>query len=118
MRGTSQDLIWWDIFADYRQHTGVDISAPVGTRIVAANAGTVTELGQDPVYGKVVVLEHGSGWQTVYGELQNIKVKLNQQVKLGQELGQVGESSGGEADLESHLHYEIRQNEQILNGKE
>ncbi len=117
LRGTSKNLIWWSILGDYRQHVGVDILAAQGSKVTAAAPGVVTELGTDPVYGKVIVVDHGNGWQTVYGGLENVKVKLNSKVNSGQELAQVGAPFGGEADLEAHLHYEVWHNQDIVNGK-
>ncbi len=117
LRGTSRDAIWWNVFQDYRQHTGVDLHAEPGTKVVAAGAGTVVELGTDPAYGKVIVIDHGSGLKTVYGQLEQLKVKLNDKVNKGQTLGQVGRAAGGEADQETHLHYEVWQNNLIINGK-
>ncbi len=117
LRGTSKTLIWWDVLGDYRLHPGVDLEASPGTKVSAAASGTVTELGTDPVYGKVLVLDHGGGWQTVYGQLDSIQVKLHATVKSGQLLALVGQPVGGEADMAPHLHYEILYNQQIVNGQ-
>lgn len=116
LRGTGKELSWWEVLGDYRLHPGADIQAPEGTKVVAAASGRVVELGTDPVYGKVLVLDHGSGWVSVYGQLENIKVQLNAKVSQGQLLAQVGKPAGGEADMEAHLHYELRHDEKILNG--
>lgn len=116
LRGTGKTLIWWDVLGDYRLHPGVDLEASPGAKVLAAAGGAVTELGTDPVYGKVLVLEHGGGWQTVYGQLDNIQVKLHAKVQPGQLLAQVGQPTGGEADMAPHLHYEILYNQQIVNG--
>ncbi|MDA8442461.1 MAG: M23 family metallopeptidase [Peptococcaceae bacterium] len=107
IRGTSRGLIWWPLLADFRQHLGEDITAKVGTKVCAPAAGTVSEVGIDPIYGEVVVIQHADGWQTVYGQLGERTVKLKQIVQQGQLLGRIAESNGGEADLPAHLHYEI-----------
>lgn len=116
IRGSSKDVIWWNVFADYRQHTGVDLQAKEGSKVLAAGSGTVIELGTDPAYGKVIVIDHGDGIETVYGQLEGVKVKTNDKVRTGQVLAQVGKAVGGEADLEPHLHYEIWQNHTLSNG--
>lgn len=116
-RGTSNELIWWEVLGDYRLHPGVDVNAPQDSSVKAAASGTISEIGVDPLYGSVLVIDHGEGWKTVYGQLQNTKVKLNSKVNQGQEIARVGVPSGGESDLETHLHYELRQNENIVNGR-
>jgi murein DD-endopeptidase MepM/ murein hydrolase activator NlpD len=117
IRGTSKDVIWWNVFADYRQHTGVDLQAKEGSKVLATGPGKVIELGTDPAYGKVIVVDHGDGIETVYGQLEGVKVKINDKVKTGQVLAQVGKAVGGEADLEPHLHYEVWQNHSLKNGR-
>jgi len=115
LRGGGKDLIWWEVLGDYRVHPGTDIKAPVGTKVLAAAPGKVVEIGTDPVFGKVIVLDHGNDWITVYGQLDNVKVKLHSMLAQGQELAQVGRPTGGEADLEPHLHYELRQAMKVVN---
>ncbi|HEX3015192.1 MAG TPA: M23 family metallopeptidase [Desulfobacteria bacterium] len=114
LRETGNRLIWWSILEDYRQHIGSDIAAPIGTKVKAPADGTVSELGNDPVYGTVVVVDYVDGWRTVYGGLAKLKVKLNAKVKAGQPLAEVGAPAGAEADLEAHLHYELWHNGQIV----
>jgi murein DD-endopeptidase MepM/ murein hydrolase activator NlpD len=86
-------------------HQGVDLAAPAGVQVMAARDGVVEQAGFDPVLGNVVVLRHEAGYQTVYGHLRAILVALNQQVRSGMIIGEVG-STGRSTG--SHLHFEVR----------
>jgi murein DD-endopeptidase MepM/ murein hydrolase activator NlpD len=88
-------------------HSGVDISAPRGTPVMAAMAGTVMFTGWYGGYGKLVVLDHGNGVSTLYGHLSAILVRPGQRVGRGQVIGRVGTTG---YTTGPHLHYEIRQN--------
>jgi murein DD-endopeptidase MepM/ murein hydrolase activator NlpD len=86
-------------------HHGVDIAAPEGMEVQAARDGLVLQAGFDPVLGNVVVLAHEGGYQTVYGHLLRIRVALNQAVRSGMIIGEVG-STGRSTG--AHLHFEVR----------
>ncbi len=91
----------------YRFHQGLDLAGRIGTPIYATADGLVL----DPYakssmggYGKVVVINHGFGYQTLYGHLSKILVKPGDKVKRGQIIGLMG-STG--RSVGPHLHYEI-----------
>lgn len=88
-----------------RLHTGIDLSAPAGTDVLAARAGTVVALGVDPALGLRIVIAHEGGWRTVYGHLSKAYIELNQLVLSGTIIGAVG-SSG--LSTGPHLHFEIQ----------
>ena len=86
-------------------HAGIDIGAPMYTKIVAPNEGTVVYSGWRGGYGNMVILDHGQGVTTRYAHASRLLVKVGQQVKKGDKIalmGSTGQSTG------SHLHYEIR----------
>lgn len=91
-------------------HWGVDMTANVGAKIYAPGDGVVEETGYDPHgYGRTLIINHGYGFETLYGHLSRFNVKKGEKVKRGDVIGFVGNtglSSG------PHLHYEI-----IKNGK-
>lgn len=93
-------------------HAGVDISAPRGTPVPAAAAGTVIFTGWYGGYGKLVILDHGSGISTLYGHLSAITVSVGQRVTRRQIIGRVGSTGYSTGP---HLHYEIRRNGRPIN---
>lgn len=89
-------------------HTGVDLSAPTGTPVKAANGGTVIFAGWNSYgYGYAIVLAHGP-FTTVYGHLSAINVGCRQYVNAGQVIGAVGSTGNSSGP---HLHFEIRYND-------
>ena len=97
------------IFREWRLHAGVDLSAPCGTRIVAAAAGTVTHVGFDASGGWRLVVDHGvlggSQVATSYLHAQGYSVRLGDRVARGQVVGSVG-STGWSTGC--HLHLSAR----------
>jgi murein DD-endopeptidase MepM/ murein hydrolase activator NlpD len=95
-----------------RMHEGLDIATRTGTPVTATAAGVVREVGTEPGYGKLVVVDHGYGYATAYGHNSRILVKVGQRVKRGDRLaaaGNTGRSSG------PHVHYEVRLNGMPVN---
>lgn len=92
-----------------RMHTGVDISAPNGTPILAAADGIVISAGYGRGYGNRVILDHGGGVSTLYAHASRLFVASGQHVKRGQRIAAVG-STG--LSTGNHLHWEVR-----INGK-
>jgi septal ring factor EnvC (AmiA/AmiB activator) len=89
---------------------GVGIAAGMGTPVKSVEAGKVRLVGQFGTYGLTVVLEHGNGYYSVYSHLQSASVDLAATVTRGQEIGRVG---GENSDYGSHLHFEIRGENQV-----
>ncbi|MDH3496239.1 MAG: M23 family metallopeptidase [Gemmatimonadota bacterium] len=92
------------IFHEARAHEGIDISAPMGTPILAAASGLVMDVGTVAGYGKMVTVDHGYGLVTRYAHLSKALVRAGQRVKRGEEIAQVGNSGIATAP---HLHYEV-----------
>lgn len=88
-----------------RPHKGVDISAPVGTFIFAPAAGVVIFAGKESEYGRLICIDHGHGFTTMYGHLKEYFVRAGDRVKRGERLGTIGLSG---STTGSHLHYEVR----------
>jgi murein DD-endopeptidase MepM/ murein hydrolase activator NlpD len=90
-----------------RMHEGLDLAAPEGTEVYAAREGIVTDLGEDPIYGKYVVIRHGENWVSLYGHLSVISANLRSAVRSGTLIGKVGSTGQSTGP---HLHFELRQN--------
>lgn len=90
-----------------RAHQGVDIDAPTGSSIVAAQGGTVNLAGWKNGYGNTVIIDHGNGVSTLYAHQSRIGVQAGEQVERGQFLGTVGATGQVTA---AHLHYEVHMN--------
>jgi murein DD-endopeptidase MepM/ murein hydrolase activator NlpD len=94
-----------------RMHLGIDIMAPVGTNIVAADSGTVVRIGYNAGgWGFFIMIDHGNGMRTTYGHL-NCRgvVSQGQRVSRGQLIGFMGFSGNASASA-PHLHLEVRVN--------
>ena len=93
------------IFGDQRFHSGVDIAAPSGATIVAADSGTVITAVYSSSYGNDVVISHGNGNSTLYAHMSSMAVSSGQTVTKGQTIGYVG-STGWSTG--AHCHFEIK----------
>ncbi|MCL2327558.1 MAG: M23 family metallopeptidase [Bacteroidetes bacterium] len=100
------------IYKTVRIHTGIDLTAPTGTKIYATGDGTVKNADFERGYGKQVVINHGYNFSTVYGHLSKILVQRGQKVKRGDLIGLVGNTG---TSTGSHLHYEVRRHNTPVN---
>ena len=100
---------WHPVLQKWRSHKGVDYAAPTGTPIKATGAGKVIFRGWKGGYGRVVIVQHGGKYQTLYAHMSKFtgKVKAGSRVKQGQIVGYVGKSGLASGP---HLHYEFRIN--------
>lgn len=89
-------------------HLAVDIANPSAPAVVAADTGTVVlRECLNWGYGCHIIVDHGNGYQTLYGHLQAFYVNLGDKVNRGQSIGQMG-STGRSTG--THLHFEVRKN--------
>ncbi len=92
-------------------HHAVDIANTEGTAIYASDSGYVVVAGWEKSgYGKVVIINHGNGFQTLYAHLSVISVSVGQSVAKGQRVGLMGNTGFSTG---SHLHFEIREGSQL-----
>ena len=90
-----------------KMHEGLDIAARTGTSVTATADGIVSSVKTEPGYGKVVILDHGYGYRTIYGHNSRYYVKVGQRVRRGERIAAVGNTGRSTG---SHVHYEIRLN--------
>ena len=100
------------IYKTVKLHAGLDFSAPQGTPIYATADGTVTTAGNTSNgYGNHVVIDHGYGYETLYGHMVRVKARSGQHVKRGDLIGYVGSTGKSTGP---HCHYEVHKNGQKL----
>ncbi|MCX7930150.1 MAG: peptidoglycan DD-metalloendopeptidase family protein [Chlorobi bacterium] len=85
-------------------NAGVDIAVPIGTPVRAAAAGTVVSVQWLPAMNSVVIIDHGNGMRTVYGNLDRVNVHSGNRVNAGQTIGTSGETLSG-----AFVHFELWQ---------
>lgn len=91
----------------------MDFTAPTGTPIFATGDGVVRRADNTASgYGNHIVIQHGYGYETLYGHLSKYKVKAGQRVKRGDIIGYVGSTGRSEAP---HLHYEVHKDGKPVN---
>jgi murein DD-endopeptidase MepM/ murein hydrolase activator NlpD len=100
------------IYKTVKMHAGLDFAAPQGTPIYATADGVVKVSGfSDGGYGNHVVINHGYGYETLYGHMVRTKAKRGQKVKRGEVVGYVGSTGKSTGP---HCHYEVHKNGQKI----
>jgi murein DD-endopeptidase MepM/ murein hydrolase activator NlpD len=85
-------------------HPGIDIAIPTGSYVRASGGGRVVRVGEDPVYGNFLVLDHGQGYQTVYAHASMILAARGQTVRQNEVIALTGSTGSSTA---AHLHFEV-----------
>jgi murein DD-endopeptidase MepM/ murein hydrolase activator NlpD len=93
-------------------HTGIDIGAPEGQRVIAARRGEILYTGYKGAYGLVVIIDHGNQFATVYAHLSRVFVHAGQLVSGKQTIAAVGSTGWSTGP---HLHFEVRINGEHTN---
>jgi murein DD-endopeptidase MepM/ murein hydrolase activator NlpD len=100
------------VYKTVKMHAGLDFAAPQGTPIYATADGTVKIAGnQGNGYGNHVVINHGYGYQTLYGHMVRVKSRPGQAVKRGEVIGWVGSTGKSTGP---HCHYEVHKNDRRI----
>ncbi|HEX6190977.1 MAG TPA: M23 family metallopeptidase [Chitinophagaceae bacterium] len=96
------------IYKTTKMHAGIDFTAPQGTPIYATANGRVTTSGNTGNgYGNHVIVNHGYGYETLYGHMVRVKARNGQEIKRGEVIGWVGSTGKSTGP---HLHYEVHKN--------
>lgn len=88
-------------------HAGIDVGAPMGSNIIAADGGTVIVSSYDGGYGNYIMINHGGGRVTLYAHMSSRAVAVGANVNKGQVIGYVGSTGNSSGP---HLHFEVRNN--------
>jgi len=92
------------IYGTLRFHAGMDFTAKEGTDIYATGDGIVTWADWRQGYGNCIIIDHGYGFETLYGHMSAYVAKLGQKVKRGELIGKIGSTGKSTGP---HLHYEV-----------
>lgn len=99
-------LVYNRTMADWRTHAGVDISAEIGTQVMAAGSGRVESIYTDDLYGTTVVIDHYGGLKSVYCNLaETPTVYVGDNISAGDVIGAVGDTALCETGEVAHLHF-------------
>ncbi len=99
---------------EWRVHTGIDISSEMGASVYASEDGIVSRVYNDPLHGHTVELSHENGIVTRYSNLSKdstTQLTVGNEVKSGDKIGVIGDTSVSELADEPHLHFEL-----LVNG--
>ena len=109
-------LVYSNTLEEWTTHSGIDIKADKTSIVVAAEAGTVESIKNDPRCGLTVTISHVNGFKTVYSNLLTTEfISENETVEKGQTIGTVGETASFEIADEPHLHFEMYKDNQLVN---
>ena len=105
-RDYCMDALQYDpTMTDWRTHDGLDLTAEIGTKVLAVQNGTVLRVFSDDLYGTTVVIDHGSGLVISYANLEQVPtVYEGDSVSAGDVIGSVGDTAKCESLQEGHLH--------------
>jgi murein DD-endopeptidase MepM/ murein hydrolase activator NlpD len=98
--------------ANVETHKGLDIAGPLGSPVKAMAMGTVEFAGHRGGFGNCIMIKHANGFETLYGHLSKILVRVGDKIEIGQTIGKVGSTGRSTGP---HLHYEIHKNGQKIN---
>lgn len=93
-------------------HSGIDVPAPMGVNILAAESGTVIFSGWQGGYGNTVIINHDNGIHTMYAHASSLAVRVGQNVNRGDVIARVGSTGRSTGN---HLHFEVRVNGNLVN---
>ena len=95
-----------------RFHDAIDMAIAHGTVVRAASAGRIAVVGNNPVYGRFIIMEHADNYQTLYAHLSVVSVRQGDRVEQGIKIGEVG-STG--LSTGPHLHFAVYRNGRAVN---
>lgn len=112
-------LAYDETMGDWRTHAGLDLSADLGTQVMATAAGTVSAIYDDDLMGTTVEIDHGNGLVSVYSNLAAVPtVKAGDSVSTGSILGSVGDTAIAEGGRSPHLHFAMSLDGKAVNPED
>lgn len=112
------ELVKYEALNEWRTHDGIDIAADAGAEILACADGKVISVTNDPLWGTVVEIQHEGNIISVYSGLApETAVKAGDEVKAGDLIGTLGETNLAEVNMDSHLHFAMKENGKFIDPK-
>ena len=104
-------LVNYKTLGKWQTHSGIDLIALAGTKVVCVFDGTVESVDSTTLWGNIVVVDHGNGLKTIYKSLSSdVLVSAGDKIKKGEQIGTVSSSAKAELEQGAHLHFEVMQN--------
>lgn len=109
-------LIYSNTLEEWTTHPGIDIKADKTTVVMASEAGIIESIKNDPRYGLTITIAHDNGFKTIYSNLLTTEfVSENENIEKGQTIGTIGDTSSFEIADETHLHFEMYKDGELVN---
>lgn len=115
---SGESLVFHKELSDWRSHNGLDIEAKAGDKVLASADGVVESMYADSM-GNCVLIDHENGFKTLYANLGEPEKDLSgQNVRVGDEIGTVGDTAVADLTREAHLHFELLKDGNSINPTE
>lgn len=114
MKYSKSNTIYFKTLAQYKCNPAIAIQAKEGKDVVAAAAGTVTNVTKSEENGTLVTTSIGNGYTVTYGQLKNVKVTKGQTIQEGDVIGKVGAPTKYFTEEGSHLYFQVMENEETV----
>lgn len=112
---SSDKVIYSKTLELWKTHDGIDIKGDIGSNVVSIEKGKIEKVYEDSFLGYTVVIDHGQGYKSSYSNLsENIPVKQGEIVIKGEVIGQISNTAIGEIKDESHLHFMLIKDGNII----
>ncbi len=100
--------VWSDTLDQWQTHAAMDIAAAPGEAVYACRDGVVSDAWSDRLWGNVIVLDHGDGWQSMYAGLNTLNlVRVGDSVAMGDIISAAAPSVPCEDELPAHVHFAL-----------
>lgn len=108
-------VVYYATLEQFRVNPAIVIDAEVGTKVLSAAKGVITEITKEDETGKTVTASLGNGYSVVYGQLDDLKVKVGDMVEAGQELGIVAKPTKYYTVEGSNLYFQVFKDNETVN---
>lgn len=114
MKYSKNNTVYFKTLAQYKANPAIAIQAAEGEDVVAAAAGTVTNVSKSEENGTMVTTDIGNGYMVTYGQLKNVKVTKGQVLKEGALIGKIAAPTKYFTEEGSHLYLQVMQNNETV----